>query len=107
MENSVVVPYYKTFQHHITLSPTRREITFRKDHMGGSKIRWINTVVPKIIVIALMALMNADPNLVNNQGPTPMIKTKISKPVITKINGNQARLSEVEGIIVLLTAKTR
>jgi hypothetical protein len=49
----------------------------------------------------------ADPMWEKNHGPAPKSNTKPKKTPISIKSGNQALLSEEEGIIVLLMVKTR
>jgi predicted FMN-binding regulatory protein PaiB len=84
-----------------------RESNFLTIHAGGSNNKWINTEMPKTIVIASTEDRMIDPNWDNNQGPTPKSRTNPKKTALTNISGNQALRSEEEGIIVLLTVKTR
>jgi hypothetical protein len=84
-----------------------REIILRISQAGGRKIRWSITVIPKTRVTAFIAVRNALPKLEINHGPIPRMRIIASKPRITNITGIQARRSDSDGIIVLLTVKTR
>ena len=46
-------------------------------------------------------------NLENNHGPAPISSKNPDMNKIMIINGSQARLSDEDGIIVLLTVNTR
>jgi len=84
-----------------------REIVLRMNHAGGSNIKWINTVIPRTTVTASNADFIIVLSLDTNQGPIPVKMIKPIKMEKTKMRGNHALRSEVDGIIVLQTAKIR
>ena len=84
-----------------------REIVFLIAHAGGSKIRWIKTVVAKISVTASRADFISIPSLDSNQGPTPKRMTRADTNAITNRSGSQALRSDDDGIMVLLTVNVR
>lgn len=70
-------------------------------------IMWIKTVIPNTRVTAFIAVKNTIPKLVSSQGPIPISSMMINSPMMIMISGVQARRSDAEGIMVLLTVKTR